>query len=147
MYRLVVGALQYATQTISYAINKVYQFMSNYLGTYYRVAKRILSYLNSTLSHGPHMQLASICHHFSITTLCDANWTSNIDDRKSTSVSAIFLGPLLISWCSCKQHVIARSNLEADVVALLNLLWKLSGQALLKELYISSFSPVMLCDN
>lgn len=61
--------------------------------------KESLRYLKGTLSQGLQLQPAYVTRPFSITALCDA-------DRKSTTGSAIFFGPNLISRWSCKQHVI-----------------------------------------
>ena len=33
----------------------------------------------------------------------DANWASNIDNRKSTSGGALFLGKRLVTWTTKKQ--------------------------------------------
>ncbi|RZB80750.1 N-terminal acetyltransferase B complex auxiliary subunit NAA25 isoform C [Glycine soja] len=76
----VVGALQYATLTrpeISDAVNKVCQYMANPLDSHWAVVKRILRYLK------------------------------DIDDRRSTSGTTIFLGSNLISWWSREQKVTA----------------------------------------
>jgi len=87
------------------------------------------------------MQSAYVTQPFSITVLCDA-------DRKSTTRSAIFLRPNLISWWSYKQHVITRSSTKAEyrslAQSLADIIWI---QALLKELYISSSTPVMVSGN
>ena len=61
LYRSVVGALQYATLTrpeISFAVNKVCQFMAAPLDSHWAVVKRILRYLKGTLSHGLFLQPA-----------------------------------------------------------------------------------------
>ena len=100
LYRSVVGALQYATLTrfeISFAVNKVFQFMASPMDSHWEVVKRILRYLKGTLSHGLLLQPASTVKPLAFYAFCDANWASDVDDRCSTSGAAIFLGPNLIS--------------------------------------------------
>jgi len=88
--------------------------MSNPLEAHWTVVKRILRYLKGTISYGLHIQPASTSKSLSITAFCDVDWASNVDDRKFTYGSIIFLGPNLISWWSRKQRVIARSSTEAE---------------------------------
>ena len=60
LYRSVVSALQYATLTrpkISFAVNKVCQFMAAPLDSHWVVGKRILRYLKGTLFHDLLLQL------------------------------------------------------------------------------------------
>ena len=117
LYRSVVGALQYATFTrpkINFAVNKVCQFMVVSLDSHWTVVKRILRYLKGTLSHGLLLQPTSISKPLIIRAFCDADWTSDVDDRHSTSGTAIFLGPNLISWWSRKQKITVRSSTEAE---------------------------------
>lgn len=55
LYRSIVGALQYATLTcldISFAVNRVSQFMQSPSTTHWAVVNRILRYLKGTSSHG-----------------------------------------------------------------------------------------------
>ena len=47
----------------------------------------------------------------------DANWAGNVDDRKSTSGGAFFLGHRLVSWTIKKQNCISQSTVEAEYVA------------------------------
>ncbi|XP_025981670.1 uncharacterized mitochondrial protein AtMg00810-like [Glycine max] len=142
LYRSVVGALQYATLTrpkIAFAVNKVCQFMENPLDTHWGAVKRILRYLKGTLSHGLLMKPAAVGKPLSITAMCDADWTPDVDDRRSTFGSAIFLGPNLISWWSRKQQVTARSNTEAEYRSIAQTSAELTWvQALLQELQVPS---------
>ncbi len=53
--------------------------------------------------------------------------TRSIDDRKSTSGGAFFLGKRLVSWTSKKQNCISQSTAEAKYVAVAvncsNIVW------------------------
>ena len=55
LYRMIVGALQYATITrpdLAFAVNKVSQFMHSPTTSHWAAVKRILRYINGTLTHG-----------------------------------------------------------------------------------------------
>lgn len=62
LYRFTMGALQYATimrPEISFSVKKVCQFRALPLDSHWTTVKRILRYLEGTLTHGLHHQLAS----------------------------------------------------------------------------------------
>ena len=46
----------------------------------------------------------------------DVDWARNIDDRKSTSGGAFFLGKRLVTWTSKKQNHNSQSTTEAEYV-------------------------------
>ena len=46
----------------------------------------------------------------------DANWDGNIDEKKSTSGGALFLGKRLVTWTSKKQSCTSQSTAEAEYV-------------------------------
>lgn len=48
----------------------------------------------------------------------DADWDSNVYDRKYTSVYCIFLRDSLISWKSKTQNVVSRSSTESEYRAM-----------------------------
>nr|KYP58716.1 hypothetical protein KK1_014136 [Cajanus cajan] len=79
-YRSVVGALQYATITrpeISFAVNKVCQFMASPLESHWNAVKRILRYLKGTLYHGLHIQAAGSHQKFQLHAFCGADWAAD----------------------------------------------------------------------
>ncbi|KAJ9547783.1 LOW QUALITY PROTEIN: hypothetical protein OSB04_020326 [Centaurea solstitialis] len=112
-YRQVVGALQYATLTrpdITYAINKVCQFMHSPTENHWSTVKRILWYLKGTVSRSLLIQQQSshLLHayadltHNSLSAFSDTDWAGCPDDRRSTWGYAIYLGSNLVSWSRIK---------------------------------------------
>uniref|UniRef100_A0A3Q7H7M9 Reverse transcriptase Ty1/copia-type domain-containing protein n=1 Tax=Solanum lycopersicum TaxID=4081 RepID=A0A3Q7H7M9_SOLLC len=77
--------------------------------------KRILRYIKSTSAHGLFLSPTSttLLHGFT-----DSDWGGDMDDRKSTTGFAIYLGNHLISLSSRKQCVVSRSSTEAEYRAL-----------------------------
>ena len=79
----------------------------------------------------------------------DADWASNLDDRKSVSGVCIFLRGNLITWSSRKQKVVAKSSAEAEYRALssaaTDLVWI---QNILTKIGVNlSQTPVLWSDN
>ncbi|KAJ1698432.1 hypothetical protein LUZ63_006944 [Rhynchospora breviuscula] len=149
LYRSVVGALQYATLTrpdISYAVNKVSQFMQSPTIIHWTAVKRILRYLCGTPTHGLliHSSSSLAIHAYS-----DSDWAGCPDDRRSTSGFCIYLGSNLISWSAKKQPTVSRSSTEAEYRSLAltctEILWL---QYLLQEINVNLPNPPTLwCDN
>ena len=118
------------------------------LDSHWTVVKRILRYLKGTLFHGLLLQPTSVTKPLVIRAFCDADWASDVDDRRSTSGTAIFLGPNLISWWSRKQKVTARSSTEAEYRSIAQTSTELTWiHTLLTELQVSFTTPVIFCDN
>jgi hypothetical protein len=148
-YRSVVGSLQYLTLTrpdISFAVNMVCQFLSQPTEAHWEAVKRILRFVKGTLDTGLRIR-RSLQQHISIFT--DADWAGDVDDRRSTSGFAVFVGSNLISWSSKKQPTVSRSSTEAEYKALAigaaEAMWV---RSLLRELGVSQRqSPVLWCDN
>jgi hypothetical protein len=48
----------------------------------------------------------------------DANWISDANELKATSGYVFTLGGGVVSWKSCKQTILTRSTMEAELAAL-----------------------------
>ncbi|KAH9716339.1 retrovirus-related pol polyprotein from transposon RE2 [Citrus sinensis] len=154
--RAVVGSLQYLSLTppdISFAVNKMAQFMHQPTDEHWVLVKRILRYLCGTLDKGLllHHESSLSLHGFSdaLHAFSDADWAGNKDDYSSTSAYLVYLRRNLISWSSKKQQTIARSSIEAEyrsvAATAAELRWVCS---LLAELGVTlQSSPVVYCDN
>nr|KAJ0203913.1 hypothetical protein LSAT_V11C500263450 [Lactuca sativa] len=151
-YRQTVGALQYLTLSrsdITFAVNKVCQFMHSPTENHWSMVKRILRYLQGT-SHFVlliQQKLAPVIHAY--TDACSRSLTASLDDRRSTVGFAIYLGSNLISWCARKKRTISRSSTEFEYKALTDTVAELTWlEALLKELHVSlTLVPILWCDN
>ena len=72
-----------------------------------------MRYLNGTLDYGPLYSDNATMERFS-----DADWSGDLDDRKSTSGYVFMMSGAAISWNSKKQSCVALSTAEAEYVAL-----------------------------
>jgi hypothetical protein len=77
-------------------------------------AKRILRYLQGTLSLGIRFQSSS----YILITFTDSNCAGDPYNRCSTTCITIFLNNNCITWVSKKQHTVSRSSTEAEYRAL-----------------------------
>ena len=66
--------------------------------------KRILGYLKGTKDYGLWYKFGG---NLDLKVFTDADWVGNLDDRKSTSGGAFFLGKRLVSWTrkKVKLHI------------------------------------------
>ena len=148
-YRTLVGSLQYLSLTrpdISFAVNKLSQFMHRPSTEHWSAVKRVLRYLAGTMSHGIYLRANNKPNLHAFT---DADWGGNKDDYTSTGAYVVYLGSHLIAWSSKKQAAVSRSSTEAEYRALASTTAELCWiSSLLTELGINVVTkPVIYCDN
>lgn len=129
-YRELVGSLLYLAYVsrpdILFAVNCLSQLQENPTDIAWCALKRILRYLKNTLD----IKLVYKKSDLEMSDLClyvDADWGSNIQDRKSVTGYFIMFSNCPIMWCCNKQKCIALSSTEAEIIALCkglqDLLW------------------------
>eukprot|EP00253_Pinus_taeda_P031054 PITA_31054 len=148
-YRSMIGALLYLTTTrpnIMQAVGMVGIFQSTPKQSHLLAIKRILRYLKGNSDFGLWYPKNST---LTVTAYNDADWAGSIDDWKSTSGNAFFLGDCLVSWLSKKQSSISLSTTECKYIAATDcctqILWMKEA---LKDLDICTNQPITIyCDN
>ena len=113
LHRSMIGSLLYVTTSrpdVMQVIGKVSIFQVAPKETHIITVKRIFWYLKGTMDFGlwypKRNELILIAYS-------DADWAGCVDDRRSTSGTAFFLGGCLVSWSSKKQSSVSLSTAEA----------------------------------
>ncbi|XP_031265675.1 uncharacterized protein LOC116124111 [Pistacia vera] len=102
LYRSIVGGLQYLTLSrpdLAFSVNRLSQFLQPPTIAHWTACKRVLRYIKGTLSHRLIFQKNS---EFILEGYADADWASDVSDRRSTNGYSIFLGRNLVQWVSRK---------------------------------------------
>ena len=116
IYRGVVGGLLFlATHTrpdISFAVSSRSKFLSNPGSAHWIDAKRVLRYLRGAMD-------ITLSYRRGQNSQCDADWSSDVDDRRSTSGYCFFMNELsgAVSWACRKQQTVSLSTAEAKYMA------------------------------
>eukprot|EP00253_Pinus_taeda_P014970 PITA_14970 len=101
-YRSMIGSLLYLTGTkphIMHAVEIVGRFQANLKESHLQVVKIIFKYLQGTQDFGLwYPKDTDLTLHAYI----DADWAGSVDDQKSTSGGAFYMGSQLVSWFSKK---------------------------------------------
>ena len=99
---------------ISYAVCKLSMFVSKSRDDHWRALERVLCYLKGTMSYGIHYTR----HPKVLEGYSDANWISDADELYVTSGYVFLLRCGADSWKSCKQTILRKSTMEAELAAL-----------------------------
>ena len=113
LYRSMTGLLLYVTASwpnFMQVVGQVVRFQATPKESHIIVAKRILQCLKGTTEYGLWYPKGN---NLIIQSFIDADWTRSVDDCKSTSGVAFYVGGCLVSWLSKKQTSISLSTAEA----------------------------------
>eukprot|EP00253_Pinus_taeda_P020799 PITA_20799 len=131
---------------IMHALGIVGRFQANPKESHLQTVKRIFKYLQGTQNFGLWYPRDI---YLTLHACTYVDWAGSVDDRKSTSGGAFYMGSRLVSWFSKKQSSIALSTIEAKYVAnascCTQLLWMMQT---LQDIRITYIPPIsILCDN
>lgn len=144
-----IGGLQYLTHTrpdIANVVEIVARFQVNPKETHLIAVKKIFRYLKGNIDFG---LLYDKNNDFTLKAFTDADWAGCVEDKKSTSGGAFFLGNRLVSWLSKKQDYIAQSTAESEYAVATNnctkVIWM---KQMLKDIGVLFEEPIVIyCDN
>jgi hypothetical protein len=145
-YRSLAGALQYPTLTrpdLAYAVQQVCLFMHALREPHRALIKRILRFVQGTLSSGLHIGTRSVD---TLTAYSDADWAGCPDSRRSTSDFCVYLSDNLVSQSSKRQTTVSRSSAEAEYRAVAHVVAKCCWRRQLLHIQLPS-ATVVFCDN
>ncbi|XP_028070719.1 uncharacterized protein LOC114273163 [Camellia sinensis] len=113
-FKSLVGSLWYLTCTrpnILYGVGLISRYVEVPDQSHLNATKRILHYIKGTLNDG---LLYSWTHDFALVGYSNSDWGRDLDERKSTSGFAFFLGNAAFTWSSKKQAIFALSTCEVE---------------------------------
>ncbi|WVY99219.1 hypothetical protein V8G54_031370 [Vigna mungo] len=120
LFKQIVGTLRYICSSrpdISFGVGLVSRFMHDPRQSHMTAAKHILRYLKGTIDFGLYFPRKIDETTKVLEAWCDADWSGDQDDRKSTFGYVFKLLGASISWCSKKQSVVALSSCEAEYIS------------------------------
>src|SRR5215216_6967403 len=99
---------------ISFVVSKLSRFVSKLGDDHWHALERLMRYLKGSASYGIHYtRYPRVLEGYS-----DSNWISDADKIKATSGYVFTLAGGAVSWKSCKQTILTRSNMEAELTVL-----------------------------
>lgn len=148
-YRELIGRLLYLCITrpdITFAVNRLSQFLSCPTDAHLHAAHNILKYLKNNPGQG---LFYSTSTELFLNAFSDANWETCAESRRSTTGMCVFLETSLTTWKSKKQNIVSSSSTKSEyrsmALATKELLWL---HQMLLDLHVTVESPARLfCDN
>ncbi|KAL0461315.1 UNVERIFIED_CONTAM: Secreted RxLR effector protein [Sesamum latifolium] len=124
-HRRLVGRILYlgfTRQDIAHVAQQLSQFMQHPCKQYWDAAHHLLRYLKGTPNKGLFFPAGVLS---TLRAYCHADWAFLHQYRTSLIGFCIFLGPLLISWKTKKQHTVSISTAEAEYHSMGSTTWEL----------------------
>ena len=148
-YISMIGSLLYVTASrpdVMQAVGQVARFQASPKESHVLAVKRIFRYLKGTMDYGLWYPKGN---ELTLIAYTDADWAGSVDDRKSTSGAAFYLGDCLVSWMSKKQSSVTLSTSEEEYIAATTyytqVLWM---KQTLQDIQVNYEEPIsILCDN
>jgi len=91
-------------------VGQVERFQATPKESHVLEVKRIFGYLNGTMEYGIWYLKGK---ELTLIAYTDVDWAGSVDDRKSTSGAAFYLGDCLVSWMSKNQSSLTLSTAKA----------------------------------
>lgn len=159
LYRSVIGSPQYLVNSrsdIAYSVGICSCYMKAPGAKHWAAVKQILRYIKGILNFGCHYRSRE--RSVELVGYGDSDLAGDVDDRKSTSGIAFFIGSWMITWVSRKQKIVVFSSCEAEYVAaaieacqgawLSRFIGELVGRELQSfKLMVDNKSTMALCKN
>jgi hypothetical protein len=99
---------------ISFDVSKLSWFTSNPGDDHWRALEQVINYLVGTMDYGIHYsRYPAVVEGYN-----DANWIFDVDELYAMSGCVFTLGGATISWRSCKQTILTRSTMDAELTAI-----------------------------
>uniref|UniRef100_A0A1Y1M7S3 Reverse transcriptase Ty1/copia-type domain-containing protein n=1 Tax=Photinus pyralis TaxID=7054 RepID=A0A1Y1M7S3_PHOPY len=152
-YRQLVGHLMYimlgSRPDLCFAITYFSQFQNNFNREHWVYLKNVLKYLKSTENYALKFEKSTDKTTNSVfSAFVDADFASDITDRKSISGYCIKMFGNIIFWKSKKQVTVALSSCEAEYVALANCVMECNFLSqLLNEISNYSIYPINIYED
>uniref|UniRef100_H3H572 Polyprotein n=2 Tax=Phytophthora ramorum TaxID=164328 RepID=H3H572_PHYRM len=119
-YRSLIGCLLYITTCtrpdVAYIVTQLSRFLENPGQQHWKAAIRVLRYLKTTKEFG--IVYNGNNGKVAMEAYTDADWGSNLDDRRSVSGIMIMVGGAPVIFKSKYQRTVALSSAEAEYMAL-----------------------------
>ncbi|XP_071902719.1 secreted RxLR effector protein 161-like [Coffea arabica] len=117
-YAQIIGSLMHLMNftrlEIAYVVCRLSRYTHNPNREHWFALVRLMKYLRGTMNFGIlYSGFPTVLEGYS-----DANWISDSNDTKSTSVYVFTLGGGAVAWKSARQTIIAWSTVESEFIAL-----------------------------